>query len=270
MIRAFLAERGLELNEDKTRVVHIDAGCDFLGFHLRRYKGKLLITPQKDQVLTKLNEIRAWLRAHTHAPQDAVIAHLTQQLHGWSLYYRHVVSSHIYPYVEHRLFRLLWTWVRRRHPHKPAKWLKAKYFRSIGTQKWVFAVETTDRHGSPILRRLAPVRQPIRRHVLVTGRHSPMDPALRAYWCKRAFWRASLRYEGNAYRKAIGAHQAWRCPVCGASLMNDEPLDLHHRQAVAHGGTNHPANLELRHEACHYNAHGTRGGTAAHSLSRMR
>ena len=255
VIRQWLAERGLELNEEKTRIVHIDDGFDFLGFHLRRFKGILLIKPQKEKVLAKLTQIRAWLRMHIHTKQEEVIAHLNQTLRGWSLYYRHVASSKVYAYVDHRLFRMLWTWARRRHPHKPAKWIKAKYFPAIGTRKWVFAVKTKDRRGQPITRSLADVRVSIKRHVLVAGRNSPLDPALREYWHKRARWRAELKYDANAVKRILAARQNWRCPVCQASLLNEEPLDLHHVQAVARGGTDELCNLELRHQACHYNAH---------------
>ena len=43
----WLAPRGLRFNEDKTRVVCLDDGVDFLGFNVRRYRGKLLIKPSK-------------------------------------------------------------------------------------------------------------------------------------------------------------------------------------------------------------------------------
>ncbi|MBF4364929.1 reverse transcriptase domain-containing protein, partial [Vibrio anguillarum] len=42
LIAGFLAERGLTLSEEKTKVTHIDDGFDFLGFNHRKYKGKLL------------------------------------------------------------------------------------------------------------------------------------------------------------------------------------------------------------------------------------
>jgi RNA-directed DNA polymerase len=255
VIQEWLAERGLELNAEKTRIVHIDDGFNFLGFHLRRYKGTLLIKPQKEKVLAKLTEIRAWLRMHIHTKQEEVITYLNQTLRGWSLYYRHVASSKVFAYVDHRLFRMLWTWARRRHPHKPAKWIKAKYFPAIGTRKWVFAVKTKDRRGHSITRSLVDARLSIKRHVLVAGRNSPLDPSLRDYWRKRARWRTGLRYDASAVKRILGARQNWRCPVCRASLLNEEPLDLHHRQAVARGGTDELDNLELRHEACHYNAH---------------
>ena len=42
----FLASRGLELSQAKTRTVHIDAGFEFLGFNLRHFPtGKLLVRP---------------------------------------------------------------------------------------------------------------------------------------------------------------------------------------------------------------------------------
>jgi RNA-directed DNA polymerase len=43
-LAVWLAPRGLRINEDKTRIVFLEDGFDFLGFHIRRYRnGKLLI-----------------------------------------------------------------------------------------------------------------------------------------------------------------------------------------------------------------------------------
>ena len=45
LIREFLAERGLELSEEKSKITHINDGFDFLGFNIRKYHGKCLIKP---------------------------------------------------------------------------------------------------------------------------------------------------------------------------------------------------------------------------------
>lgn len=37
----------MAFNEDKTQVVSLDDGFDFLGFNVRRYRDKLLIKPSK-------------------------------------------------------------------------------------------------------------------------------------------------------------------------------------------------------------------------------
>ena len=49
-LAAWLEPRGLAFNEAKTAIVHLDDGVDFLGFNVRRYRGKLLIKPGKAAV----------------------------------------------------------------------------------------------------------------------------------------------------------------------------------------------------------------------------
>lgn len=45
MVEQFLAQRGLSLSPEKTRITHIEDGFDFLGMNIRKYCGKLLIKP---------------------------------------------------------------------------------------------------------------------------------------------------------------------------------------------------------------------------------
>jgi len=57
-VNNFLKERGLELSTEKTKITHIDEGFDFLGFNLRKYKGKLLIKPAKKGIKTFLEGVQ--------------------------------------------------------------------------------------------------------------------------------------------------------------------------------------------------------------------
>jgi RNA-directed DNA polymerase len=43
----WLTPRGLAFNEDKTRIVALDDGLDFLGFHVRRYHQRLVLINQQ-------------------------------------------------------------------------------------------------------------------------------------------------------------------------------------------------------------------------------
>ena len=63
-LAAWLAPRGLTFNEDKTRIVHLDDGFDFLGFTARRRNGKLLMKPSKAAV----KRVRQRLSAEFRAP----------------------------------------------------------------------------------------------------------------------------------------------------------------------------------------------------------
>jgi len=67
-VKAKLAEwltpRGLVFNEDKTRIVNLTEGFDFLGFNVRRYRnGKLLIKPSPAAVKRLRKRFAAEMRA---------------------------------------------------------------------------------------------------------------------------------------------------------------------------------------------------------------
>jgi hypothetical protein len=51
-----------------TRIVHLDDGVDFLGFNVRRYRGKLLIKPSRAAV----KRIKARLTAEMSSVQRAI------------------------------------------------------------------------------------------------------------------------------------------------------------------------------------------------------
>jgi len=59
----WLAPRGLAFNEDKTKIVHLSEGFDFLGFNVRRYPNrKLLIRPSKAAVRRLRERLAAEMR----------------------------------------------------------------------------------------------------------------------------------------------------------------------------------------------------------------
>jgi RNA-directed DNA polymerase len=112
----FLKERGLELSEEKTRIVHIDEGFDFLGFNYRKYHGKLLIKPTKTSIAAVKGKIRAIFKTGGSLPQDALIRRLNPIIRGWGGYYRHVVSKQVFSDIDHAIWRMTWNWAKRRHP----------------------------------------------------------------------------------------------------------------------------------------------------------
>lgn len=256
-ISNWLAERGLEFNEEKTRIVHVNDGFDFLGFHYRRLAdGKVLVTPRKEKVLSLLHRIKQWLSANEQIRQDKAIKHLNPVLWGWAAFYRHQNSSATFNYVEWRVFRMLWFWAMRRHPNKRKGWVKRRYFRRIDGRDWRFAAPTELRRGKPATIALVDMtKNHILRHVLVREGASKDDPALRDYWEARNRLRGAIRYDADRAKLRVCHQQDWKCQVCKAHLFNDEPIDVHHLDRVADGGTDVRTNLEIRHEACHYNAH---------------
>ena len=58
LVEQFMSERGLQLSPEKTCITHIEQGFDFLGQNLRKYGGKLLITPSKKNMHAFLEKVR--------------------------------------------------------------------------------------------------------------------------------------------------------------------------------------------------------------------
>jgi RNA-directed DNA polymerase len=79
-LAAWLEPRGLAFNEDKTRIVRLEEGVDFLGFNVRRYRGKLLIKPSKAAV----KRIKARLTAEMRALRghNARVSSAVEDVHG--------------------------------------------------------------------------------------------------------------------------------------------------------------------------------------------
>ena len=201
-VAAFLKERGLELSAEKTNITHIDEGFDFLGFNLRKYQGKLLIKPAKASVNAFLRDIRGLIKSHPAAKTVHLIWQLNPKLRGWANYYRHAAAKQTFNYIDHQVFRALWSWAKRRHPNKPARWIREKYFRSQGLRQWVFSAQVPDKQGkAAALDVMLAAKVAIQRHVKIQASATPYDPAFTDYFAARDQSRQvnrSARPEGSA------------------------------------------------------------------------
>lgn len=183
-IETFLAERGLELSETKTKITHIDEGFDFLGHHIRKYKGKLLIKPSKKSVKAFLDDVRDIIKRYWGMKTVDLIERLNPKIRGWANYYRHVVSKQTFSYVDDCIYRAVAKWIKRRHPNKNKIWWRKHYFRSEGQRNWIFTVKDPETPKQWIdLLRMQYI--PIKRHVKIIADATPYDPIWTEYFKRR-------------------------------------------------------------------------------------
>jgi RNA-directed DNA polymerase len=98
----WLASRGVAFNEDKTRVVTLDEGFDFLGFNVRRYGNVPLIKPSKAAQRRIRERLRTELWSLRGTNAQAVIKRLNPIVRGWAAYYRTQVSSDLFGAYLHK------------------------------------------------------------------------------------------------------------------------------------------------------------------------
>jgi RNA-directed DNA polymerase len=182
----FLAERGLKLSPDKTRITHVSKGFDFLGFNIRKYQGKLLIKPAKQSVITFLGKIRQLIKTHKTAKTSELIGMLNPKIRGWAYYYRHVVSKQTFEYIDDCIYRCLSHWTKRRHPNKNFAWIRKAYFHQRGAFNWIFFGTQVKKDGKKEeIDLIKAGRIPIKRHVKIREEANPYDPAYTEYLVNR-------------------------------------------------------------------------------------
>jgi RNA-directed DNA polymerase len=248
----FLAERGLVLSPEKTRITHIEEGFDFLGWNIRKYNGKLLMKPSKANVKAHLDKIREIIKGNKTAKQANLIRLLNPVLRGWANYHSHVVAKQTFARVDAHIWSMLWRWAVRRHPNKGARWVKEKYFKTRGTRNWVYTVTEKQEDGTP--RELALLQEsdtPIHRHVKIRASANPHDPEWEPYFESR--WGKRMR---NSSRGRAKLYRVWRkqdglCPDCQEPIAKGTPWVVRYIVKRTEGGSDAARNLELHHLNCH-------------------
>jgi RNA-directed DNA polymerase len=256
-----LARRGLTLSPEKTRVVHLTEGFNFLGFTVRHYRdetrpsaNKLLITPSKESLRTIRQKLREeWLRIRGQNV-DVAIKRLNPIIRGQANYYRVAVASKAFGKLDRYMFQREARFAKYSHPTKSQTWRHERYWGQLDKKRddrWVFGNKQT---GVYILKYSW---SKIERHVLVAGNNSPDDPALYDYWVARQ------QKQGRDNGPTVGMlvdRQNGLCPLCQQplwSIRHDEQEDVHvdHIIPKKKGGTDKLDNLRAVHMFCHQQRH---------------
>jgi RNA-directed DNA polymerase len=247
LVAGFLEQRGLELSGEKTRISYIDDGFDFLGFNIRKYKGKLLTKPSKSAVKSVKTKIREMLKSNKTIKTENLIKLLNPVIRGWGNYYRHSASKEVFYRIDHEIWKTTWKWAERRHPDKSRWWIKSKYFQQEKDRKWVFREEK----AKTALLKMGDI--PVRRYTKIKQDANPYDPAWREYFEERAM--KQMKAEPRTKMVELWKRQEGICPICQTALDNEEEWHIHHKEPRSQGGKNTVDNLDLLHAVCHRQIH---------------
>lgn len=256
ILTEWLGKRGLALSPEKTNIVHLTKGINFLGFNIRHYKAantktgwKLLTKPSKEAVQKHREKMKQEWEAVRGWTMQKILWKLNPIIRGWVNYYRTGTAKETFNKLDNWMFYKEVRHVKRMHPHKPKKWQQCKYWGKFNLDRqdhWVFGDRQTGQH-------LLKYRWfPIERHILVKGTASPDDRTLKDYWQRR---NAAKAKDLTPSRQKIAKRQQGICLECRETLFNDEELHVHHRIPKAKGGKSNYGNLVLVHAFCHQKIH---------------
>ena len=238
IISEWLADIGLELKPEKTRLTHTlnhelsedgKAGFDFLGHHIQHYPagkyrsnrnghGKILgfntlITPSAKASKAHIEEIGRIIKKHRSTPQSALIKDLNPVIRGWTSFYTKsdAQTAGELSKQDNLTYLKLRRWAKRRCGNINDGHIK--YWTSIGDNNWVFA--TREGTANPLrLLNHSEFACSSTDYVKVKGDKSPYDGDT-VYWSKRLGTHPEM-----PNRKArLIKQQKGKCPWCGLSFQ---------------------------------------------------
>ena len=251
IVRAFLAERGLQLSEEKTLITHIDDGFDFLGKNIRKYNGKLLIKPSKASIKSFLQKVRSIIKGNKSTKQETLIRKLNPVIRGWVNNQRYVVSSEVFGRVDYEIYKCLWQWAKRRHKKKGRKWIARKYWHHIGNRQWTFSapLDRETPNGAPLYAKLEYATDTkIIRFKKIVAEANPFDEKWMDYFEEREGEKMLNSTKGREKLIRIFRKQQGFCPVCGDAINSDTGFRVH-------TPTGRGARKIMVHPECHQRIH---------------
>jgi RNA-directed DNA polymerase len=130
-----LGSVGLRLAADKTHLVHIDEGFDFLGFRIQRHRQwgsdrrYVYSYPSKKSLATIRRKVKAvTVYQMTGLSAKVVFLRLGQITRGWAYYFRHGASKTAFQRLGNYVWQRAWKWLRNKHRKRHSKWIRHRYY----------------------------------------------------------------------------------------------------------------------------------------------
>lgn len=215
-LNGFLFDRGLQLSEQKTKIVNIDDGFDFLSRHYERKNGIVVVSPADYAVTRFENELEELILNHKGS-QKALIDKLNSKLTGLANY--HKVSNafmafrRIDVFVKANLIKLC----EMKHPTWSIEKIRNKYWYPDFDGQYVYALKDK---SDVRVKRLADTV--IIEHKKIKTNANPYLDA--EYLDSRNDKREILTVSGK-YRAAWN-RQGGRCYYCGKKMLADHRKEV--------------------------------------------
>ncbi|MGB3760966.1 MAG: group II intron reverse transcriptase/maturase [Rivularia sp. (in: cyanobacteria)] len=265
-IEVWLKDIGLELKDSKTRIANTlfsleesQPGFDFLGFNVRQFRVgkhnsgkkarggllgfKTIITPSKRSVKRHYLKIAEVINKSRGLNQATLIMKLNPIIRGWCNYFSTVSSSKTFNKIYYLVFFKLFKWGIHRHRNKSKRWIRFKYFKTIGNNNWVFA---TRDEAKDALKLFPHSETGIKRYVKVKGNSSPYDGNW-VYWSTRMGNHPEVKTRVATLLKK----QKGQCAHCNNFFKDEDSIEVDHIVPKSKGGKNKYDNWQLLHRHCH-------------------
>ncbi len=117
-----LAPMGMRLSEEKTKIVHIDEGFDFLGWRIQRQRKRgsekrfVYTYPSAKALASVKAKVRTLTQGGTNQSLEALLDRVNPVLRGWANFFKYGSSAKTLSYLRAFAWRRVICWLRHKHP----------------------------------------------------------------------------------------------------------------------------------------------------------
>jgi RNA-directed DNA polymerase len=224
-ISKFLAQRGMNVSEKKTKITATTDGFDFLGWHFKvQNNGKFRSIPSVDNFKAFRKKVKHIVNNSNYGAKIKAIK-LAPLVRGWRQYHKNCKMDGSRNSLYHIQYRTLVVFNKEKKQNRySSKTLLDKAFPAVPYSE--------------------------NKHIKVRGTKSPYDGDV-VYWSER-----NSKLYTDMTSEAL-KRQKHSCKSCGLKFIGEERVHLHHVDG------NHenwkPKNLVAIHESCHDYLHMSKG-----------
>lgn len=258
--KSWLANIGLEISEEKSKLRRASESFKFLGFQIslvrKQENFRVKISPSRDNVKRLINKTRNIIQKNKSASSYALIYLLRPVLIGWGNYFCYSECKETFSKVDNIVYNQLRAWVLRRAIRKGRISTMRKYFiggreyrfqNKIYNPNWIFSGTKVSKGGKPvnvILPKISWISS--KSYVKVKGNSSVYD-GNHVYWAVRNSQYSSLSTRVNNLLK----RQLGKCSTCKKKFQLEDVMEVDHIIPRSKGGLDKYSNLQILHRQCH-------------------
>ena len=216
VLSLFLAERGLAFSEEKTIILDLAEGFDFLSRNYRLVGRKVYTAPSENAVAKMEQKMRDTISKY-RGGQKALIEMVNKKLTGWASYHKITDAEEAFARIDMTVKASLLELCEKLHPVMTREKIINKYFYREPDGEWVYALE-----NKPDVRIYRLVHTVMVNHYLKPLRQNPYIniEAYEKWTDEKAIAAVTGKY------KAVWTRQKGTCLYCGKKILKDQHKDV--------------------------------------------
>lgn len=246
IITEFLAERGLGLNQEKTKIKRVSKGFTFMSRTYQKTGDTLVVrlSPHSDTVQRHVRELEELILGDTEEKfsPETLINRINRKNASWMYHYRDMDAYNAFRYVDAAVNTFLLHRMKSMYSPSYHKQMEQRFWTSEGGGRYVFVCPSD------------PSIQVIRLAQTRIVRHKPCKVSFNPYFDQNYLeWLRHYRdiQKANGNYRIVWDRQEGKCAYCGQCMLADQEVDIVERTI---GKGRRLDNLCYIHRRCAYDA----------------